>query len=103
MYAFGRPLHGLLCGLAVLLGLGLVEGNGHWNAGVQPTEKGFVEAKKFSRQWAEEYYRDALGCEMGRGSYTWRGSGFGSNINRENLWEFSQNRFCGCVTLYAIS
>ncbi|CAM9114923.1 unnamed protein product [Laminaria digitata] len=43
----------------------------------------------FSPQWVEEFSGDNLGCELGRGLYTWRDAGFGSNINNLlNSWVY---------------
>eukprot|EP00904_Undaria_pinnatifida_P001895 jgi/Undpi1/11706/HiC_scaffold_36.g14001.m1 len=54
---------------------------------MEEAEVATVEPTLFSEQWVEEYTGDDLGCAMGRGSYTWRGSGFGSNINHLlNAW-----------------
>lgn len=93
MHAFCRPLHGVLCALAFLLGLHLTWGSDHRNKARQPAKKLIGQAKTFSRQWAEDYYHDELGCEKGRGSYTWRGSGFGSNVNRERSWDLLTDVF----------
>lgn len=51
----------------------------------QPGKDTTVKTKMFSEKWAAEYSGDDLGCEMGRGSYTWRPCGFGSNINSEKF------------------
>lgn len=85
MHAFGRSLHGLMWGPIVLLGFGLFNGSGHMNASALPTEEMTVETKTFSQEWVEEYGGDKLGCGLGRGMYTWRDCGFGSNINSEHL------------------
>ena len=85
MYALGRSLHGLLWGRHVLLGLGVFKGSSYWNAAAHPWDDHTGKSKVFSQQWVEEYSGDNLGCEMGRGSYTWRGCGFGSNMNREDV------------------
>lgn len=37
----------------------------------------------FSPDWVESYHADDTGCTLGRGSYTWRPYGFGSNMNSE--------------------
>lgn len=50
----------------------------------QPGADMAIETKLFSEKWVEEYSGDDLGCEMGRGRYTWRSCGFGSNINSKN-------------------
>lgn len=86
MYPLYRSGYGLLWVYAVLLGRGLVMGANHGRATsplMEEAEVATVEPTLFSEQWVEEYTGDDLGCAMGRGSYTWRGSGFGSNINRE--------------------
>ena len=50
----------------------------------------------FSPDWLEDYYEGEPGCEHGRGSYTWRPYGFGSNVNSEyvcghfgSCWSYS--------------
>lgn len=86
VYPFFRSLHGLMLGAGVLLLiLSIFEGRGHGTAAAKPREKMGVQTKVFSRQWMQKYSQDDLGCGMGRGIYTWRGSGFGSNINSEHL------------------
>lgn len=70
----------------MLLGLDLFNRSADGNAAAEPSEKVVVKNKIFSPQWVKEYNEGNLGCEMGRGSYTWRGCGFGSNINREKFW-----------------
>lgn len=57
------------------------------NAAAQPTETTTVKPRLFSQQWVDEYHDGKLGCVMGRGWYSWRGAGFGSNMNSEKLWE----------------
>ena len=47
----------------------------------QATNNNSIEL--FSPQWVENFSRHKLGCELGRVSYKWRSSGFGSNINSE--------------------
>lgn len=42
-----------------------------------------AELTLFSPQWATTYGEGENGCEQGRGSYTWRPYGFGSNMNSE--------------------
>lgn len=83
MYAFGRSRQGLLVVLQVF---GLLGGRGsHRVAEAHPTVNMTVASniEVFSPQWAEEFSGHKLGCELGRVSYTWRYSGFGSNINSE--------------------
>lgn len=101
MHLLGRLSHGLLCGPVVLQfieGLGLLHGGWCVNAAALPSEyltdeskivpqpgaDMAIETKLFSEKWVEEYSGDDLGCEMGRGRYTWRSCGFGSNINSKN-------------------
>lgn len=67
----------------MLLGLGIIEGGSYNRADSHPTDEMTVHSKIFSKEWVEQYNADALGCEMGRGRYTWRGCGFGSNVNRK--------------------
>eukprot|EP00904_Undaria_pinnatifida_P006339 jgi/Undpi1/2835/HiC_scaffold_14.g06212.m1 len=44
----------------------------------------------FSPDWLEDYYEGEPGCEHGRGSYTWRPYGFGSNVNNMlNAWVYA--------------
>ncbi|CAM9461762.1 unnamed protein product, partial [Laminaria digitata] len=44
----------------------------------------------FSPEWLEGYYGGELGCDLGRGSYTWRPYGFGSNMNNMlNAWVYA--------------
>ena len=45
-----------------------------------PTEP----AELFSPEWLDEYGRGDSGCELARGSFMWRGQGFGSNINSKS-------------------
>ncbi|CAM9350478.1 unnamed protein product, partial [Laminaria digitata] len=41
----------------------------------------------FSPTWLKQYKEGTPGCKLGRGSYTWRPCGFGSNINSMlNTW-----------------
>ncbi|CAM9235847.1 unnamed protein product, partial [Laminaria digitata] len=59
-------------------------------AEAQPTVDMKGEAEIFSPQWVREYSGDNPGCELGRVSYTWRFSGFGSNINNLiNAWVYA--------------
>lgn len=37
----------------------------------------------FSQEWLGQYNEDDVGCHLGRGSYTWRKAGLGSNLNSE--------------------
>ena len=50
-----------------------------------PTEEIRLYNDTFSPQWLERYYEGEPGCDLGRGSYTWRRHGFGSNMNSECL------------------
>lgn len=84
MYAFCQPRRGLLWTLAVLQIFGLLGRRGNNRVTeAQPTVDMKGEAEIFSSQWVREYSGDNPGCELGRVSYTWRFSGFGSNINSE--------------------
>lgn len=40
-------------------------------------------AALFSQEWAREYSTGEEGCDLARGSFMWRGQGFGSNMNSE--------------------
>lgn len=81
---FSQPRQGLVGALTVLQVFGMLGGRGKNSVGeAQPTVDLKVEAEVFSPQWVEEYSADKLGCELGRGLYTWRPAGFGSNINSE--------------------
>lgn len=48
-----------------------------------PTTEIVLHDETFSPEWLEGYYGGELGCDLGRGSYTWRPYGFGSNMNSE--------------------
>lgn len=49
-----------------------------------------AELTLFSPQWATTYGEGENGCEQGRGSYTWRPYGFGSNMNNLlNAWVYA--------------
>lgn len=52
-------------------------------AGAIPAAHMQFEAELFSPDWVEEFAADEVGCVKARGLYTWRRSGFGSNINSE--------------------
>ena len=86
---FGQPRPGLRGALVVLQIIGLLGGAGCGVAEAQTTVNMTVEttSEVFSPQWVEEFSGDNLGCELGRGLYTWRNVGFGSNINSEQSWE----------------
>lgn len=88
MYGFGRPLQ-ILCALALLEGFArgvLARGNRTVETFDVVQDVG-VEGEVFSPQWLEKYSGEAPGCTLGRGSYTWRACGLGSNINSEYLEE----------------
>lgn len=40
-------------------------------------------AALFSPEWEAEYGAGQPGCDLARGSFMWRGQGFGSNVNSE--------------------
>ena len=82
---FGQPLQGLLGALAVVHAFGTPEWGGNTIAEADPTEDIKVEpvGPLFSSQWAQKFSEDNPGCDLGRGLYTWRPAGFGSNINSE--------------------
>lgn len=82
---FGRPRQGLLGAIVALQVVGLLGGGGDMVEDAHPAEDMQVrnENQVFSPQWVEELSGHKLGCEMGRGLYTWRDAGFGSNINSE--------------------
>lgn len=47
-------------------------------------------AALFSPEWEEEYGSGNPGCDLARGSFMWRGQGFGSNINNLlNAWVYA--------------
>lgn len=83
--------------------LALLEGSGDTNAAGQPTVTIQNEPNLFSQQWLDEYHEGNLGCVLGRGSFTWRTSGFGSNINSENLWELSAVMFNGTIVTWRVT
>ena len=43
----------------------------------------------FGDNWAMDFGDGGNGCESGRGSFMWRGQGFGSNINSESATQES--------------
>ncbi|CAM9400430.1 unnamed protein product, partial [Hapterophycus canaliculatus] len=44
----------------------------------------------FSQEWARQYSMGEKGCDLARGSFMWRGQGFGSNINNLlNAWVYA--------------
>ncbi|CAM9692366.1 unnamed protein product [Scytosiphon promiscuus] len=44
----------------------------------------------FSEEWARQYARGDAGCDLARGSFMWRGQGFGSNMNNLlNAWVYA--------------
>lgn len=49
---------------------------------------------KFSPEWMQKYDADDVGCAMGRGSYTWRPYGFGSNMNSESIKDVFRGELC---------
>lgn len=48
----------------------------------------------FGQNWATAFANDNLGCQSGRGSFMWRGQGFGSNINSEFVFGQSSIYYC---------
>ena len=82
---FRRPRQRLLWTIVVCQLFGMLDGTSDWVGQAQATANATVEntSEVFSPQWVEEYAGDKLGCEQGRGHYTWRLAGFGSNINSE--------------------
>eukprot|EP00904_Undaria_pinnatifida_P007288 jgi/Undpi1/368/HiC_scaffold_1.g00364.m1 len=58
-------------------------------AGAIPAAHMQFEAELFSPDWVKEFAADEVGCVKARGLYTWRRSGFGSNINNLlNAWVY---------------
>ena len=50
-------------------------------------------AALFSPEWEAEYKEGDPGCDLARGSFMWRGQGFGSNVNSE--WKRDGNNKSG--------
>ncbi|CAM9447993.1 unnamed protein product, partial [Laminaria digitata] len=47
------------------------------------------QGEYFSAAWVKQYSGGAPGCKLGRGSYTWRPHGLGSNVNNMlNAWVY---------------
>lgn len=42
-----------------------------------------LDEQLFTTSWATGFANGSEGCQHRRGSYVWRGAGFGSNINSE--------------------
>jgi len=53
----------------------------------------------FGRNWAIAFANEDIGCNSGRGSFMWRGQGFGSNVNSEsNTYTFcTKNERQNCL------
>lgn len=86
MYDFGRPLQ-RLCILTVLQGFtcGVFAGGNQTVETFHIVEDVSFQGEYFSAAWVKQYSGGAPGCKLGRGSYTWRPHGLGSNINSEYL------------------
>ena len=86
MYGFGRPLQRPhLCALALLQGFtcGGVVGSNPTVETIRVVQDVSVKRDVFSPTWLEQFTEAAPECALGRGSYTWRECGLGSNINSE--------------------
>lgn len=53
----------------------------------------------FGQNWATAFANDNIGCQSGRGSFMWRGQGFGSNINSECGYRPSHILLC-CFSFF---
>ena len=84
MYGFGVPVRRLFT-LALLQGLtcGVFAGGNQVVETFGTIQEVRVESDYFSPPWLEQFNTQTPGCKLGRGSYTWRRCGLGSNINSE--------------------
>lgn len=57
---------------------------GFHNDSLQDLPSSSTYSPLFGRNWAIAFANGDVGCKSGRGSYIWRGQGFGSNINSES-------------------
>lgn len=53
-----------------------------------------IEPYLFSPAWRQDFGEAEDLCRLGRGSYTWRTHGFGSNVNSESVHGSASPRSC---------